>query len=93
LFSSRRIKTLGLIDLSILAEVFMTVSVILQGHFDSDEAREEFFQAFTSHGVEFLRVANSPLPQPSPKDRSLIEEIARAIACFRVRNQRKGEKS
>ena len=71
----------------------MAVSVILQGKFNSDAAREEFFQAFTSNGIEFLRVSNSPLPQPSPKDLSWIEEIARAVAHFRSRKSCKREQS
>lgn len=71
----------------------MTVSVILQGKFNSEAAREEFIQAFTSNGVEFLRIANTPLPQPSPKDLNWIEEIASSIALFRARKSSYGAKS
>ena len=59
-------------------------SIILQGNFSSHVDREEFSQAFTSHGMQFLRLANTPLPTPDTDDLSLIGSLARALSKIRT---------
>lgn len=54
--------------------------VVLQGSFAMDADREEFVQTIVSHGITFLRRADSPLPQPSTDDLSMLEKIARILS-------------
>ncbi len=56
--------------------------VVLQGAFGSDDARKEFMQTITKHGIEFLQISNSPLQQPINEDLSMIEELALALGKF-----------
>ena len=67
--------------------------VVLQGDFRSAAAREEFKQIIISHGIKFLRIANSPLPPPSAKDMSWIEAIASVITHFHTRKSGNGKQS
>lgn len=55
---------------------------ILQGNFASKANREKFSRAIKMHGVTFLYVANSPLPQPSSRDLNMIDRLARLLSRF-----------
>jgi hypothetical protein len=55
---------------------------ILQNNFTSDTERNEFTQAVKMHGVTFLYLANSPLPEPSSRDLNTIERLARVLSRF-----------
>lgn len=55
---------------------------ILQGHFSTDADREEFSQAIKRHGVTFLYLANSPIPEPSSHELSVIDRLARLLSRF-----------
>lgn len=55
---------------------------VIHGNFASDADREEFVQTVRMHGVTFLYLANSPLPQPSSHDLSMIEGLARLLSRF-----------
>ena len=65
---------------SLQAPVDSHFSLVLQGTFGSDTAREEFVQAFSSHGIAFLRCAKTPFPPPSSDDLSMIEKLARVLS-------------
>ncbi|GEM_PF-2958997 len=67
--------------------------VVLQGNFGSDAAREEFAQTITNHGVEFLQISNSPIPQPTSEDLSMIEDLALALGKFWALRSGKGRQS
>jgi hypothetical protein len=54
--------------------------VILQGNFDSSAASEEFFQAFTNNGIEYLRCSKIPLSPASNNDPSIMDKLVRAIS-------------
>lgn len=56
------------------------LGAVLQDNFSSDEDREEFMQTITSHGITFLRCANSPLPPPTEDDLSVLEKLARVLS-------------
>ncbi len=56
------------------------LGVVLQDNFSSDEDREEFMQTITSHGITFLRCANSPLQPPTEDDLSLLEKLAKVLS-------------
>ncbi len=53
---------------------------ILQDNFASDAAREEFSQAIKLHGITFLYLSNSQLPNPSARDLSVMGRFARLLA-------------
>ena len=55
---------------------------IIQDNFASDAERSEFTQAVKMHGVTFMYLANSPLPQPSSRDLNTIERLARVLSRF-----------
>lgn len=55
---------------------------IIQDNFSSDAEREAFTQAVKMHGVTFLYLSNSPLPEPSPHDLNTIERLARVLSRF-----------
>lgn len=55
---------------------------ILQGNFSSDTERDAFTQTVKMHGVTFLYLANSPLPEPSSRDLNTIERLARVLSRF-----------
>ena len=55
---------------------------IIQDNFASHAEREGFTQAVKKHGVTFLYLANSPLPEPSSRDLNTIERLARVLSRF-----------
>ncbi|MDD3183047.1 MAG: hypothetical protein PHD48_09630 [Alphaproteobacteria bacterium] len=55
---------------------------ILQDNFSTSADREEFTQAIKRHGVTFLYLANSPIPEPSPHELSVIDRLARLLSRF-----------
>ncbi|MDD3287475.1 MAG: hypothetical protein PHX43_00515 [Alphaproteobacteria bacterium] len=62
------------------AEVVATE--IIQDNFSSEADREEFTQAIKMHGVTFLYLSNSPIPEPSSHELSVIDRMARSLSCF-----------
>lgn len=63
------------------SEIAVAVEII-QDNFASDAEREGFTQAVKMHGVTFLYLANSPLPEPSSRDLNTIERLARVLSRF-----------
>lgn len=59
-----------------------TVLEIIQDNFASDTERDAFTQAVKMHGITFLYLANSPLPQPSTRELNTIERFARLLSRF-----------
>lgn len=55
------------------------LGVVVQDSFSSDKDREEFMQTITSHGITFLRCANTPLPKPTTDDLTLIDKLATVL--------------
>jgi len=55
---------------------------ILQDTFSTNRDREEFTQAIKRHGVTFLYLANSPIPEPSSHELSVIDRLARLLSRF-----------
>lgn len=56
------------------------LGVVIQDNFSSDENREEFMQTIISHGITFLRCANTPLPKPTTDDLTLLERLAKVLS-------------
>ncbi len=63
------------------SEIAVAVEII-QDNFATDVGRDEFTQAVKMHGVTFLYLANSPLPEPSSRDLNTIERFARLLSRF-----------
>ncbi len=67
-----------------------TVGVVIQDNFSSDEARTEFMQTITSHGITFLRCANTPLPDPSEEDLNLLGRLAKVLIGLWSNDNKRG---
>jgi hypothetical protein len=67
-----------------------TFGVVIQDNFSADEDRREFMQTITSHGITFLRCANTPLPEPTPDDLSLIERLANVLSGLWAATNKQG---
>ncbi|MDX9689037.1 MAG: hypothetical protein RBT70_01030 [Alphaproteobacteria bacterium] len=55
---------------------------IIQDNFSSDAERDAFTQAVKMHGVTFLYLSNSSLPEPSSRDLNTIGRLARVLSRF-----------
>lgn len=67
-----------------------TVGVVIQDNFSSDEERTEFMQTITSHGITFLRCANTPLPDPSEEDLNLLGRLAKVLIGLWSNDNKRG---
>lgn len=78
------------VETSMVAVSNPVLGVVIQDNFSSDENREEFMQTITSHGITFLRCANTPLPEPTPDDLSLIERLAKVLSGLWATTNKQG---
>lgn len=64
--------------------------VVIQDNFSSDKDRTEFMQTITSHGITFLRCANTPLPDPSEEDLNLLGRLAKVLIGLWSNDNKRG---